>query len=418
MNEKQELPYDEVTLDSGLEWAAAIQHPLDRRYLKKIEGIPLLPKVMGWVVDKMRESQEAMLAGDGVLVTPISLPVVYGAFKKACDALNLNVHDFRLFVNGEQVPNAFSIGSKIPMVVATNGLVESLNEKELIYVFGHELGHYICGHCRCHALAGYLANAVDLTPAWILGLGIRPLLMQWSRYSELSADRAGLLACNDLETVCSAFLKICGFPKATELPRRPSEVFYEQANAYSKISGEIGTLHRLWREISHGLSADHPRTVERFVALDDWNSLGMLDELNQASYSEKVKLANEISRDYSRNELMLLAVAAVASYFEQKLSMPRKTSMPLLRRAFINKASLKGTVLEAVARAELGITKGKNSTLTYFVEVLVLTGGKQAKRLTIPIDYSDDWDFAPEAIRKRFIEGRDDEIRVLLYSVK
>ena len=63
-------------IGQALEWAPAIQHPLDRMYIKRIEGIPLMPKIMGWVVDSQREEMDAFFAGDGVLVTDVSCPEV------------------------------------------------------------------------------------------------------------------------------------------------------------------------------------------------------------------------------------------------------------------------------------------------------------------------------------------------------
>ena len=98
-------------IGKGLEWAPAIQHPLDRMYLKRIEGIPLLPKIMGWVIDHQRQETEAFLAGDGILVTEASCSVAEAAFRGACEALSLDRSLFRFFVEAEADINAFTTGS-------------------------------------------------------------------------------------------------------------------------------------------------------------------------------------------------------------------------------------------------------------------------------------------------------------------
>lgn len=92
--EKQE---QKDLIGEGLAWAPAIQHPLDQMYLKKIEGIPLMPRIMGRVVDRQREETEALLAGDGLLVTKTSCPDAWGPFVDACKALDLDPSKFQFF---------------------------------------------------------------------------------------------------------------------------------------------------------------------------------------------------------------------------------------------------------------------------------------------------------------------------------
>lgn len=92
--EKQE---QKDLIGEGLAWAPAIQHPLDQTYLKKIEGIPLMPRIMGRVVDRQREETEALLAGDGLLVTETSCPDAWGPFVDACKALDLDPSKFQFF---------------------------------------------------------------------------------------------------------------------------------------------------------------------------------------------------------------------------------------------------------------------------------------------------------------------------------
>lgn len=408
----------EEIIGKGGEWALAIQHPLDRMYLKKIEGIPLLPKIMGWVVDKQREETEALLAGDGVLVTHHSCPDADAAFREACEALNLNRDGFRFFVMGDASINAFTTGSGIPTVVANSGLVNAFSKEELKVVLGHELGHYICGHARCHALARYLSNAAWYTPAWLAALAIEPLLMSWSRYSEISADRAGLLAGKDFEAACGVFLKLGGFPYLKGLPRKPSDVLTEQHIDYVKLTGNFSMLRRLWREVTHSLSATHPRVVERFAALDEWRDLGCFDELNVASAEERIRIAREIGTDYLRNELNLAIVETAADYLETDRGISRKESLPLLRKAFLHSGTLRNTALERLVYSEMAIAKGGGNELSYSLSLFFTGEGSSARKVTLPVEYSPNWDFAPDGIRGKFIETRQKELKVLVYQPK
>ena len=272
----------EETSGNGLAWAPAIQHPLDRAYLKKIEGMPFLPNIMGWVVDRQREEAEAMLAGDGFLVTESALPAAWEPFRDACRALTLDPAEFQFFVENTGAVNAYTTGSAMPVVVATSGLVNAFSRAELTFVLGHELGHYVCGHVRCHSLARFLTDASEgigriagglaQIGTWIGASSIRPLLMSWSRYSELSADRAGLLACRDFDAACGAFLKMGGFPHLKPLPERPAEALKAQCVAYAKNTGRFSMARRMGRDDFKKRYAAGPRIPGSSSASPRWTS--------------------------------------------------------------------------------------------------------------------------------------------------
>ncbi len=422
----------EELIGKGLEWAPAIQHPLDRMYLKKIEGIPLLPKIMGWVVDRERENIEAKMSGDGFLVSEESCPKAWKAYFAACKALDLDPMKFRIFVEAQGELNAYMMGSEIPIIVATRGLVEACTHNELVFVLGHELGHYICGHSRCHSLAHWLTNTADAVggslvksgvgavagiATMVATSGIRPLLMAWSRYSELSADRAGLLACRDFETASSAFLKLSGYPSQNANPESPSRLLKAQNIEYAKVVGKMSLARRLWRGIKYSFGGySHPRSIERFAALDEWCDLGYFDELVNATTEERVHLAADVSTDYLRNELNLLLVETTADYIIENNIADRKTAFSLLRKAFLHGGSLRDTRLERLLYAELSIAKGKGNNLSYLLSILLNDGNSAARKVALPVDYTPDWDFAPDGIRAKFIESRQKELKVLVYK--
>ena len=82
-----------------------------------------------------------------------------------------------------------------PIIVLNSALVDLLDEEELRFVIAHELGHAISGHALYQTLLQrllVLSGVAEL--AVIGGVGLRVIvaaLMEWSRKSELSADRAG-----------------------------------------------------------------------------------------------------------------------------------------------------------------------------------------------------------------------------------
>lgn len=70
-------------------------------------------------------------------------------------------------------------------VMFSSSILEGFSKSELQFLMGHELGHYIYGH---H----------DIPIGYVLEGGSKPVsprlalnLSSWSRYAEVSADRAG-----------------------------------------------------------------------------------------------------------------------------------------------------------------------------------------------------------------------------------
>ena len=86
-------------------------------------------------------------------------------------------------------------------VMFSSSLLEGFNSQELKFVMGHELGHHVYDH---HAIPiGYLLRGQS-HPDPKLALE----LFAWSRYAEISADRAGAHCAHDMDAVARALFKL------------------------------------------------------------------------------------------------------------------------------------------------------------------------------------------------------------------
>ncbi|MEQ9450374.1 MAG: M48 family metallopeptidase [Pseudomonadales bacterium] len=86
-------------------------------------------------------------------------------------------------------------------IMFSSSLLESFADSEILFVMGHELGHHLYGH---HDIPiGYIMRGKS-RPNPRLAL----TLTSWSRYAEVSADRAGAFCANDLEGVAHALFKL------------------------------------------------------------------------------------------------------------------------------------------------------------------------------------------------------------------
>ena len=86
-------------------------------------------------------------------------------------------------------------------LLISSGLYSALTERELLFIIGHELGHFVYDHYRLPARA-------ILSQKGVCDAEHALKLMQWSRRAEVSADRVGLLCCQDLEAAARSFIKI------------------------------------------------------------------------------------------------------------------------------------------------------------------------------------------------------------------
>jgi hypothetical protein len=161
------------------------------------------------------------------------------------------VHPLDVFVIPSHEINAYCLpsrrGHRLVMCLHS-GLVSRLNSQELLFVMGHEVGHAILKHAD---LPKVDFDNPHFSPLEVVKL--RAL----QRASEISCDRFGLLACQDVKTACSALFKV-----ASGLTER--WISFDEA-AYSRHFDEIASMSELvsFEEASRS----HPLSPLRVKAL-------------------------------------------------------------------------------------------------------------------------------------------------------
>jgi len=140
-------------------------------------------------------------------------------------------------------------------------------------VLGHELGHIHCEHLLYHQIGRYLPRIMALVGSATLGLGalvgagFEVALYDWIRKSEFSADRAGLLACQDPEASKRAFCKLAGVPSSWVGRLNVAEIHRQAQDFQSLVKGD--SINRLYRFLGQMWST-HPWIIIRFSDLLQW----------------------------------------------------------------------------------------------------------------------------------------------------
>lgn len=252
------------------------EHPLDKKYLDSLQGTPgfetLFRKCVEFGVEPAFRIQ---YTGSNLKVTSRCLPEVHTALVRACEILNLNpVPD--LYVTHGFI-NAFTIGAEKPLIVLHSDCLVHLSTEELLFVIGHEIGHIKSQHSLYHMMAGEVLpllgsalGGITLGVGNLVATGVQAALLNWQRMSEFTADRAGLLCCQDLHAAVRTMMKLAGAPPSS-YDRLDPEEFIKQAREFEGF--DLKYREKLIKFLSIMWSS-HPWTVMRCKELLQWMDSG------------------------------------------------------------------------------------------------------------------------------------------------
>ena len=145
------------------------------------------------------ESHLSNLLSHSIRITHDILPNVTKSIDVVFKRLKIE-NQFNFFVTSDTYQanaacSLMSVSSK-PEIILTSKLIDLLEDKELEFVIGHEVAHYIYQH----ALYPNHQNEENRN--------LKLNILNLSRAAEISADRIGFLACGSLEASLRANLKL------------------------------------------------------------------------------------------------------------------------------------------------------------------------------------------------------------------
>jgi Zn-dependent protease with chaperone function len=272
--------------------ASAFQHPLDREataQLKKLYGFDVL--VAKFLELRYERLLYVFNIASNIRVGPHQFPKLYGMLRECCAVLD--IPEPELYVSQNPTVNAFTFGYTNPYVVLYTGLLDLMNDEETLAVVAHELGHIKCGHHLYSTMAYSIRDIATLVGQATLGLGqiiwlsIEAALLTWRRRSELSADRAALLALQDPTPCISLLAKLAG-GSLKLMPELNAEEFLRQAATYDAEldRGMLDRFYRVWAEATQGT---HPFAVERARELNLWVNGSEYQDILAGNYPRGVR---------------------------------------------------------------------------------------------------------------------------------
>src|SRR6478752_2888302 len=275
----------------------AWEHPADRAALNTLRAIPgfdeVVRRVAGFITE--RGVRQLFLA-NAVKVGPQQRPKLDALMTDVCTTLDWPDRP-ELYVTQSPKVNAYAIGFEHPFIVVNSEALELLpNDDERRFLLAHELGHIMSGHMTYRTIALILLAVGTGTLPFPLGVALLPFqlaLLEWHRKSELSTDRAGLLAVQDHLVAHRSFMKLAGGPAYGDTTS--VEEFMRQAAAYE--TGGDG-WDRILKLVNTAFR-EHPFNTVRAGELERWRSGGAYDAILAGTYERRGERGPSLGDDYA-----------------------------------------------------------------------------------------------------------------------
>ncbi len=252
------------------------EHPADRAALQGLRAVPgfdtAVRKILAFIGGE--QGVRLIFQANAVKVGPKQFPRLHSMLDEVKTTLDWE-KDVELYVSQTPIANAMAVGFDEPFIVIHSGTMSLLNDDEQRVVLGHELGHVMSGHALYHTILYLIVLFGFANLPFLAGIALLPIrlaLMEWYRKSELSADRAGLLACQSREDSLRLNMKFAGGGDTSAMDL---DVYMEQAKEYAEGGGPLDTIYK----ILNTLDLDHPFSSMRAAELQKWIDEGEYDKI-------------------------------------------------------------------------------------------------------------------------------------------
>ncbi|GAB1544007.1 hypothetical protein NUACC21_66830 [Scytonema sp. NUACC21] len=269
----------------------AFRHPLDSQAEQALRSLPGFDFIARKFVEFFVERPQLIyLMGNTIQVGPRQYSTIYQMFRECVRDLDIYPEP-ALFVEQNPLANSYALGQEHPYIVINTGILDLLSEAEIRAVLAHELGHIKCGHTILIQMAIWAMNAASTIGELTSGIGnlfSQGLIYgfyEWRRKAELSADRAALLAMDDLNPVMTSMMKVSGgsLKYANECSLKE---FILQSEDYQAL--DIDGINQIYKFLIYnggqGVFLSHPFAVERVHYLQQWAESDEYRQIKRGNY--------------------------------------------------------------------------------------------------------------------------------------
>ena len=268
--------------------AVTWEHPADRAALQTLRSVPGVDDVIRRVLALLGGERgiRLLFQGNALRAGATQFPRLWSLHAEVTTTFDWPVVP-ELYVSQTPFFNAGAYGIDSPFIVVHSAAIELLDDDELRVLLSHEMGHVISGHGLYHTIAAILAlMSLGALPA-LAGLAVLPIrlaFLEWSRKSELSADRAGLLGGQDIVVAQRLDMKMAGGGRGAAFDGQLDvESFMRQAHEYANSSEGLDVVYKLLST----LALTHPMHTVRAAELQKWVASGEYERILRGEYTHR-----------------------------------------------------------------------------------------------------------------------------------
>jgi len=258
------------------------EHPADKATLGVLRRTVGLEELVKMLVGGTTERAIRLLyVSSSVKVTESQFTRVKHILDRVLDILDWPSAP-SVFVTNNPFYNAGVYGVREPFIVLNSSLLRGLDDDELYCVIAHEVGHIMSGHVLYKTVLWMLLK-LSLTALPIAGVLAKPLLMaltEWDRKSELTADRAALLALQSEQENYNVLMKMAG---GEDLSQMNVNDFFLQAWEYDNQKTLLDGIYKLLNTVGES----HPFPVIRLQELRSWAASGQYQAILDGAYVKR-----------------------------------------------------------------------------------------------------------------------------------
>ncbi len=268
--------------------AVSWEHPADRAALQTLRSVPgfeeVTRKILGFLGGE--RGIRLLFQANAIRVGPTQFPKLWTTHVEVCTTFDWPTVP-ELYVSQTPVFNAGAYGVDTPFIVLHSAALELLDDDEIRVLIAHEMGHVISGHAFYRTIAAILFLVSASALPFLAGIALLPIrlaFLEWSRKSELSSDRAGLLGSQDPIASQRLFMRMAGGVRpGYQDGQLDLDTFMAQAHEYATSNEGMDILYKALST----LTLTHPMHTVRAAELQKWMAGGDYDRILRGEYHRR-----------------------------------------------------------------------------------------------------------------------------------
>ena len=183
-----------------------LERELSTQLFDLIEGDIIESLLKEAKIERFENEWKYILEGHSFKVTQAMASRLYNLFHEVQQRLEFK-EDIDFYVTNSPEVNAFAISSleegEANIININSGLIERMDDDELKFIIGHEIGHLISKNAQITKVIRFVYPESDKIPILLYHK-----VNLWNKLAELTADRYGYIASPRLEKIISNFFKL------------------------------------------------------------------------------------------------------------------------------------------------------------------------------------------------------------------